>query len=65
MPCRVLTWQQDQSCLLTPTSAREHPQTGHIHTYPPDFAAVFIINIIFIFEHPFKGEMKSNHLQRK
>lgn len=30
-----------------------------------DFVAVFIINIIFSFKHPFKGEMKSNHLQRK
>lgn len=30
-----------------------------------DFVAVLIINIIFSFKHPFKGEMKSNHLQRK
>lgn len=44
-------------CQRTPKAATQ--------VQPSDFVAVFIINIIFSFKHPFKGEMKSNHLQRK
>ena len=44
---------------------RHHTPRAATQVQSLDFVAVFIINIIFSFKHPFKGEMKSNHLQRK
>lgn len=49
---------------LHPSLTQSTPKLAP-HAYFSDFVAVFIINIIFFLEHPFKGEMKSNHLQRK
>ena len=56
-PARPVTHLHPFLCQRTPKVATQ--------VQPSDFVAVFIINIIFSFKHPFKGEMKSNHLQRK
>lgn len=47
---------------LCPGASTNWPHTAHT---PSRLLSCFIINIIFSFKHPFKGEMKFNHLQRK